>query len=131
MLQRDYLLRLIEQAANAIAKALGLLEKGDVVTAEQEINGALSDLTNMDRQTFVLLDSKTLAPMLGPPKRVRAVARICLAAGKIHERKGDPGAALTSFRRAIELYREVGPGDETDDLLAIRELSARFTPKRR
>jgi hypothetical protein len=124
VIRQDYLLRLIQQAAEAIAKALGLIDRGELQAAEREVEGAFRGLLKVDRQTYGLLDARSLVPLLGPPEVVRALARLSKMSGDIKTAAGHPKTARKHYLRAMQLYAEVGPGDDAQDRKAIEELAA-------
>lgn len=60
MLQKDYILKLIEEAAKFVALALNLMRKGDYEEAADKIQQAYTSLLQTDRQTWLTSDSDDL-----------------------------------------------------------------------
>lgn len=60
MLQKDYILKLIEEAGKFIALALNLMRKGDYEEAADKIQQAYTGLLKTDRQTWLTGDSDDL-----------------------------------------------------------------------
>jgi hypothetical protein len=119
----DYLMRMIRQVAEAIARIAGQRKAGDVeqalVATEQ-----LYDELGVSRELLDVVDSATLADVLGRGDKIRAVAWVCWEDGHLHRAKGDPEAALARFRRAHELMLEARARDpQPDDDAAILEMS--------
>lgn len=130
MLRRDYILRMIERAVEAIAKALGLLKRGEYDRALTLLGEAYAAVLKFDRDMLDSLAAPTLVTMIGEPELVRLVARISKVEGDLREERGEPHKALSCYRRALELYREVGLGDRDEDARAAAELAERFSRKR-
>jgi len=64
MFQRDWLLRLVEQIAETVAKALGLAKEGRHDEAKRELNGAYSAL-GISRDLVGRLDASSIRMMAG------------------------------------------------------------------
>ena len=122
MQKRDYLIRLIERVAEAIAAILAHLSKDEIERARHTADEALRLATRVDRNTFDKLDAATLAPLLGPPEAVRAIARLTATAADVERAAGRMDEAARRTRRAAELYRVVGPGDDPADHACIAAL---------
>jgi hypothetical protein len=129
MLRDDYLIRLIKQLAQALARIVGRRKKGDFDGALDEAGKAWDDLIGQPPRDLVdVLDTHTLADMLKDPARMRAAAQLLTEEGKAYAGKQDPVHAALCYRRAWELYleaRAIEPND--DDDAAISEL-ARLVP---
>ncbi|MCA9639873.1 MAG: hypothetical protein H6718_20515 [Polyangiaceae bacterium] len=124
MLKQDFVMRIIEKAMQAIARALGYQAKGEDTRALEALSEAYLDLLRVDRQTFETLDIKTLVTLLGPPEVVRTLARVMTIEARTFERMDRPYLAKQRRTRATELYLAVGVGDDAEDLAALRELHA-------
>ena len=122
MLRQDYVLRLIEKAAHALAKALAHVRGQELDEAQDCIAKAYEALLRVDRNMLEKLDARTLAPLLGRAEVVRVVAQIMAAEAKLHEHRGDPERARKLRRRASELYVAVGVGQEQADQAAFLSL---------
>src|SRR5688500_13053886 len=64
MFQRDYILRIIEQVARSVARALGLMQERKLEQAESELQSGYGVL-GLDRALALVLDTGTLVQMLG------------------------------------------------------------------
>ncbi len=130
MLKQDFVMRIIEKAMQAIARALGYQAKGEDTSAMEALQEAYLDLLRVDRETFESLDTKTLVTLLGPPEVVRTLARVMTIEARTLDRMERPYLATQRRTRAAELYLAVGVGEGTDDLAALRELHAWLREKR-
>lgn len=106
MLQRDYLMRLVQQATEAMARAAGQRKEGRTLEARRTLDGALVDLLERHATLFAHLDAPTAARMLAAPDRVRMAARIVAHQAEIADEEGDSFEAHRLQARAIALYRE-------------------------
>ena len=126
MLQRDYLMRMIERAVAALARALGLRQAGELELALEQIGEAYDAVLKFDREMLRTLDTPTLITMLGEPQLTRMVGRTSALEGELREQAGQQRSALQCFRRALELYGAVGVGDDPEDRRVAARLAARF-----
>jgi hypothetical protein len=123
MIREDYLMRLIRQFVEALARMVRLREKGDLSGA-REAADQLYDSLGIPRELVDVVDAPTLASMLRSPDKIRAGARLLWEEGRILEAGGDPLTAHARYRRARELFviaRDLEPTE--DDEAAILELS--------
>lgn len=102
MFQRDYLLRIIDMAAQAIARALKSLVKKQPEEAEQELSAAFSALP-IDRELLLLLDANSVRTQLGDDGVVQTVAKLLVCDAEVQLHKGDARAALRRLRAARRL----------------------------
>jgi hypothetical protein len=122
MFRRDYLIRLIEQAGDAMAKALTRRKDGDPVEATRILDAALTDLLEKQASLFVHLDAASAARMLADPLRITAAAQIYLAQASLLTESGDTlgaGIKTTSAKIFYEEARRRG-GIKDADLEALK-----------
>ncbi len=101
LVDRDFLMRLVKQLAEVIARAMKLkLAKKNEEAAEVIEAGCLT-LLGIDWQTLAWVDSKSAAQLLKEPARIHAFATLLEHHGLVSE---DP----SKFRHALEMYREAG-----------------------
>lgn len=123
MIREDYLIRMIRQIAEALARMAARRSSGQLEQAMREGDAAY-DLLGVPRELCEVVDTPTLAGMLRDPDKIRAMARLSWEEGRILEGKGDPLAGFARTRRALELFLEARTlGDGDDDDAAILELS--------
>lgn len=131
MLREDYLLKLIKRAGEALARALGLIDEEKLKEAEAEAQEALRKLAKLPLDTITTIDVATLRPLIGDgtPQGVRLVARALWMLGDIDTRQGNADRARARHVRAMQLYKDVGLGDDPADQRAARELAQRYAKK--
>jgi hypothetical protein len=120
---RDYLMRIIQQVIEAIAKMMGLIEEGrsDLALKEAERGYGLLDVP---KELLDIASSETLAEVLGRPDKMRLCARLLAAEASAYAASRDPLTAVKKRRTALELLLEAHreePRDEDYD--RIRELA--------
>jgi hypothetical protein len=124
MFREDYVMRLIKQFADAIARVLRLRQKGDHQAALDEAGRLFDELFAIPREVVDQVDTPTIASMLRRPDKMRAAAMLFWEEGHVYKAKGDPLTAFARYRRAHELFLEARALDPTeDDDSAILELS--------
>ena len=111
MFQRDYLLRMVEQAAQALTRALRLLAEKKTIQAEQELNEAYAAL-QMDPELLALLDPATLRNQWSDDAQLAMACRLLLCDAELQRTKGDEPAASRRWRGARKLHRELKTPDE-------------------
>lgn len=102
MFQRDYLLRIIDMAAQAIARALKLLIAKQPEEAEQQLNAAFAALP-IDKELLLLLDAKSVRAQLGDDGVVQTVVKLLVCDAEVQLHKADARAALRRLRAARRL----------------------------
>jgi len=124
----DFLVSLIRKAGEALARAFGLYQQKDLDAAEAEAAEALRRLAKLPRDAVTLLDVGSVVPMCGggDPESVRLVARALWLLGEIDEARGNDAEARRSYVRAMQLYKEVGLGDDARDADAVAALAGKF-----
>lgn len=122
MFQNDYVMRLIKQVVEAIAKMLKLSDDGEYDKALSQADSAW-DLLGVPQELVTVVDSATLADLLRHPDKIRAAAQISYEQGRALKAKKDPVTAVAHYRRALELYLEIRTRDpQNEDLERIRHL---------
>lgn len=132
MFQQDLIKRFLERTAEAVTRALDHEKVGEFEEALAEINSAYDDLLRIDRRTFDVVDSHTLAGLIGPVEKIRSVAELSRIEGGVHEAAGRPKLAAARYRRALELMLEADEKKPMDEAgrAVIAELSARVPRER-
>ena len=124
MFREDYIMRVIHQLADAIARVAGLNRKAEHDQALAAADQAWGKLLDAPRALIDAVDTPTLAAMLREPAKLRAAAQLFHEEGHAFAGKGDPVHAQLRYRRAFELMleaRAIDPRPEDDG--AIMELS--------
>src|SRR5262245_54866277 len=124
MFQEDYILRVIQQLVDAIARIAGLNRRGDHARALAETGQAWGKLLDAPRELIDAVDTPTLAEMLRYPHAMRAAAQLFHEEGHALAGQGDLLRAAIRYRRAMELLLEARAIEPSkDDDAAITELS--------
>jgi hypothetical protein len=106
IVQRDYVMRMIEQAAAAIAEIATLIRAGDfdlaLIVVRKTSDLVLGDL----RPVFERLDATSVVDLIGKLEldRVRMYAALLAEEGTIREGRGEMPRAQYCFSRALDLY---------------------------
>jgi len=130
--REDYLMRLIHQLGDVIARMAGLNRKGEHDPALEVADQVWGKLLDAPRALIEAVDSATLAGMLREPAKIRAAAQLCREEGDALAAlagKADPVHAQLRYRRALELVLaaralEPSPDDEAMVLALSRRAPA-------
>lgn len=104
-LQQDYLLRMIEQAFEAIRRMRRRRSEGDGQPALADLDSAVADLLGPAAAVAERLDPATAAQLVRDPERVALWARLLAERAEILRAAGHPDAA-TWGRRALAIALE-------------------------
>jgi hypothetical protein len=105
VIRQDYLERMIQQLAAAIARIADLAREGKHEQAGRELDGCYRSL-GVTRDMLERLDATTLGAMLGVGK-AEAVARVLDAEADLARSQGREADALAKSRDAAALRRAV------------------------
>jgi hypothetical protein len=115
-MQRDYILRLIEQAAAILRHLLQRVRERsvDAATLRQDLQRA-SHLGGLDLDLLRLCDAQTLLQIVAPageidPSRVWLAAEVLYLDGLALDPEGQTDDAIDRFGKAAALYALVQPG---------------------
>ena len=104
-LKRDYILRIVEQLAQAITRILALRAKGDLPAAIREVEGAAGGIAGMDLRMAGAVDTATVARHLADPVRMAALARLMHERASLAGDQGDAAGERSWRARSVELWR--------------------------
>ncbi|WP_437571535.1 hypothetical protein [Sorangium sp. So ce542] len=104
--QRDTILRMIEQLAEAIGRIAGLRRAGQLDEAELLVRTTADGLFGPMRDMLDRIDAAGAATLLGDPEKIGAYAALCAEQAEILELRGRAAQALAEQRRALELHLE-------------------------
>jgi hypothetical protein len=128
IVQRDYILRLIEAVAAALARIIRRRDSGDFEGARREAQIATIEFLGPLASIVGSVDSRTAADLVGEGWRLSAWARLLAEDAETLRQMGQPETAQRNDRRACELVLEVllrGEALETDALAALESLRRR------
>jgi hypothetical protein len=106
LVQRDYILRLIEAMGAAVARALRRRLEGDLAGARREVQMACSELLGALGPLAERLDARTAADLVGDPRRVAMWGRLQAVDADLLQDMGRTTEAAAAARRALELLLE-------------------------
>src|SRR5688500_7106217 len=99
MQREDYIHRLIRQFVEAIARIAGFRDQRDYKRALAATEDAWEGLLGHPRSLVEVVDTPTLARLLGDPAKMRVAAKLLWEEGKTHGASGDPVHATVCYRR--------------------------------
>lgn len=131
LVQRDYILRMIEAIAAAIARILRRRQSGDLAGARREVDMASTELLGPIASVASRVDTQTAANLLGDGRRVAAWARLLAEDSDILREMGRVAEADANDKRVLELLLEAWLHDRELDAESSATLDlvrARLTP---
>jgi tetratricopeptide (TPR) repeat protein len=128
MFREDYILRLIQQLVEFIARISGLNRRGAHDEALEAAEQAWGKLVDAPRELIDVVDTPTLAAMLRDPAKMRLAAQLLYEEGRALTGKGDPIHAAVRYRRAMELMLEAGAAEPSADDAEVMQELARLVP---
>jgi hypothetical protein len=105
MLREDLIERTIKQLAAAIARILGLRQRGDLVAAIAEADAALASVAGADPRFLDAAEPALVAARL-EPVRLAAIGRLLATRASLEQEGGDPARAERTRARAVMYLRE-------------------------
>jgi hypothetical protein len=109
IVQRDYLMRMIEQCAVAIAEIAALLRAGEFDLALIVVRKTSDLVLGNLGPVFERLDAASVVDLIGKHDldRVRMYAALLAEEGTIRELRGQTPRAQYCFSRALNLYNAI------------------------
>jgi hypothetical protein len=106
---RDYIERMIEQAAQAIAQIAQLVRAGDLDPAMILVHKTRDLVLGPMRPVLERVDAASAVELVGKYDldRLRMFAALLGEEGAIHELRGKPKRAEQCYRHALELYAAI------------------------
>ena len=115
VVQRDYLMRMIEQCAVAIAEIAALIRAGEFDLALIVVRKTSDLVLGNLGPVFERLDAASVVDLIGKHDldRVRMYAALLAEEGTIRELRGETTRAQYCFTRALDLYDAISlSGDQ-------------------
>jgi hypothetical protein len=114
MIQKDYIMRIIEQLGKILAKVLINKNEGETEEALSTIDTAFKNILGLDSQLFDTLSDAFIAEVLGISKDKSTASMKCIVAARLLKEKADilkqmansNQAALSYYQKALRLYRQ-------------------------
>jgi len=109
IVQRDYLMRMIEQCAQAIAEIGALIRAGEFDLALIVVRKTSDLVLGNLGPVFERLDAASVVDLIGKHDldRVRMYAALLAEEGTIRELRGETPRAQYCFNRALDLYNAI------------------------
>src|SRR5690242_12841704 len=114
VVRRDYIMRLIEQFAQVLARIMGLRKEGKLDEAQKLVNETADGIFGSLRSMIDKVDASTAAGLLGGREKTAVYAALTAEEAEIAASKGDARKAQARRRRALELYLEASRLGELD-----------------
>ncbi len=105
IVERDLILRIIQQLAALVARVLKLKKERKYGEAEQLVAEAYRGLFGLDRRFLQLMQPAHVAQALGAPQKVKAFVELMAEEADLLRLRGDPQSAAASARWALEIFR--------------------------
>ncbi|MFQ5675336.1 MAG: DUF6483 family protein [bacterium] len=130
MLQRDYIMRLIEQLSGVIARLVFAKQAKNFDEALQIARTAYDELFGLSGEMVHELDAATLAQLVNDKEKTRALAKLLLEEGEVLVAKGHAEAGRARFKKSLLLYeavvKKLGKSGDEDCEEAIEFLQERL-----
>jgi hypothetical protein len=106
VIRRDYIERLIERAAEALAQIARLVKTGQFEPALEVVRRIRTEVLGPLEPLLERLDARSAVELAGRYEidRIRLYAALTCEEGAIHEARGDQVRAAACYRRGLELY---------------------------
>ena len=127
MIERDYIMRMMQQLGAALLRIFKLKELEHYDQALTETDSAFNELLGMTPELMAAFDSATLAQLLGHHEKVKTAAALFDEEEKLYRLQGEHALAQVRAQRALELYLEAAQMQEQLDaecVAAIKRLAA-------
>ena len=108
MIQKDYILRIIEQMAKVLAKVLFNKEAGNHVEAIKEIENALKSDIGIDPILLDTLPIENIADFFGLSHDKASASIKCILAGQLLKEKADILSDKNDTRAATYYHKALG-----------------------
>ncbi|MGH7493745.1 MAG: hypothetical protein ACREOO_15310 [bacterium] len=106
MIERDYIMRMMQQLGAAVARLLKLKEQEEYEQALQEVEKAYGELLGLNPEIVPMFDAATLAPLLGHPDKMKVIATLFFEQAELHRLQRESEKAHGHYRRALEMFIE-------------------------
>lgn len=104
--QRDYILRIIEQLGQALARIAGKKREGKIEQALEELNQTEAMIFGPLLETLRAVDGTTAAALIGTTDKIRVLGLLTAERADLERLSGRASKAQREGLRALELYAE-------------------------
>lgn len=116
MIERDYIMRMMQQLANALARIMRAREQEKYDEAQDAIDEAYGELFGLNETLVGVMSAESLAQLLGDSEKIKALARLLKEEGELCELQDDPTQAAIKYKKSLELYLEAVSSQTKIDL---------------
>lgn len=118
MIQRDYIMRMIEEFGKFLSLVVGLKREGNYEDALEKIDNVYEGMLDLDPKTLKSVDAKELLDFLQNKKKfnnqyVKMIAELLFEEGQIYLETGDPISAQNVLLKAKVLINYLMESDAT------------------
>lgn len=118
MIQRDYILRMVQEFAKFLAAIVGLRKEGKFDEALKKIDGVYQGMIDLDPTVVKSVDPDKLIGFLKNEKQFnvhyqKMIAELLFEEGQIYLETGDPVSARNVFEKAKILINHLMEHDNT------------------
>ena len=106
LVQRDFILRMIEAIAAAVARIRKRKSEGDVIGARQDVHHATLELLGPAAAMATMVDTRTAANLVSDPRRLRLWCVLLNEDSGLLRELGRDREASAVDRRIVELLLE-------------------------
>jgi hypothetical protein len=108
VLREDYVMRMVRQLAQALARIAGLRRASQLDQALAEADAAMAGIGGVDPRLVDAADPAVLVAVIRDPARRDAVARLLGERAAIAEARGEAGRAASLREKAAALLAAAG-----------------------
>lgn len=123
-LREDFILRLIRQLVEVIARALHLAKERQFDEAKQALEAGARGALGTELSSLLMVDAPTVVELLGDWRRVLAFAQLVDALGQLDSQRGEPARARGHFAHALHVLTLVKAAGRPEIDAALREIEA-------
>jgi hypothetical protein len=106
VVQRDFILRMIEAVAAALARVLRRRQEKDFAGARQEISQTIGEVLGPRGAMAAMVDARTAADLISDGRQIALYSRLLAEDADVLDDMGQPDAGRVTRRRALELLLE-------------------------
>jgi hypothetical protein len=124
--ERDWVMRVVQQLAELLARVLKLKVQQRYDEAAQVLEAGCLTVLGLEFSALTLVDSLTGAQLLSEVSRIRTFARLLEELASVHREAGALAEARACSRHALEMYLEVlaRRSDDEEALSGLHRLTA-------
>jgi len=106
MIERDYIMRMIQQLANALARIMGARKQEKYDEVQKIIDDAYGEILGLSQTLVGVMNAESLTQLLGDGDKIKVLARLLKEEGELCELRDDPAQATIKYEKSFALYLE-------------------------